>query len=141
MKIIILISLSFLPGVMAAQRDTAWPRFNAQAFGQYETLKKDKGAAAFWSVVFPGGGQFYAGREGAGLGFMAIECGEVLLAINTDEPSPRASYAIALLVTKIIEAATAFDAIDDDNAGLRHKLLLSVNTTENGPLIGLRFGL
>ncbi len=115
------------PQGCAARADSAFQRF--------EAAKKDKGAALAWSLLVPGGGVFYAGRNArfaAGIGLIeATSLGGVAYLLNQQARGGAAkgdrgmitTFLLLYGVCKVVEVTHAFALIDRRNLELWHELM------------------
>ena len=93
------------------------------AFAHYESEKKEKSMGFILTLIFPGGGLFYADDPGSGLIFLLAHAGVIswLASSNRDNV---AAPILSLLALRLWEGATVRADIDDYNSALRERLFI-----------------
>lgn len=127
-------SAIFLACLISSTVAIAQDAATLRLFDQYEEQRHDKATALVLSSLVPGGGLFYNGKIGAGIGVAAGTL--IWVSMYDGLKSPDVSFWWAILaITRIVDIVWSINAVDDYNAELRARLKISVSAIRGSPML------
>jgi TM2 domain-containing membrane protein YozV len=111
-----------------------------RSFNRYEDEKNDKTTALLWSSLIPGGGLFYNGKIGAGIGMLTgtLVWGSMYKGLGEGDFT---FWLSTLIVARIVDIIWSINSVDDYNADLRARLKISVSAIRGSPALGVSIAL